>query len=65
LFFDWKALEGSKNEERYRSQNYWRTLNRENFKYHRKQLNILIAESDASAKREISLLIENMFDLLI
>jgi hypothetical protein len=58
LFSDWNALKGTKNEVQYSSMNYWRSLSKENFKYHVKQLNALIDQSQDSVKKRIAELIE-------
>lgn len=58
LFSDWNALKDAKNEVQYSSMNYWRSLSKENFKYHVKQLNALIDQSQDSVKKRIAELIE-------
>ncbi|WP_282031712.1 hypothetical protein [Winogradskyella eximia] len=64
LYCDFETVKGSKNEFKYSNANWWQSLNYENFKYHRNQLNKLITKNPNNIKNLVSELIAKKCDLL-
>lgn len=53
LFYCWQTLDGTKYQPNYSNPNYWQSLSRENFKYHRRNLNRLLAANPQNLKDQI------------
>lgn len=64
IFYDFKALQGSKYEHQYSNPNYWENLNYENLKYHRANLNRITEVNPENSKIKIAELIEQKANLL-
>lgn len=57
LYSDPVALKGHKKQEKYSNPNFWKSLNPEQFKYHRRRLNEIIAENTDNSRSKMSALI--------
>ena len=57
IFYDFKALQGTKYEQTYSNANYWENLNYENLKWHRKNLNKIVKAHPENIKFGIAELI--------
>jgi len=65
LFYDKLVFENHKNKFKYSNPNFWNELNKNLFKYHKRELNKAIKESSISIKDHIRNLIEDKYDSLI
>ncbi|SOC78852.1 hypothetical protein SAMN06296241_0369 [Salinimicrobium sediminis] len=64
IFYDFKALQGTKYENLYSNPNYWENLPYESLKYHRANLNRLTQSHPDNYKCRIAELIKTKADLL-
>jgi len=64
IFYDIKALQGTKYEHQYSNPNYWENLNYENLKYHRANLKKLTETNPENIKTKIAQLIKTKADFL-
>ncbi|MBE7641053.1 hypothetical protein GUB10_11975 [Salegentibacter sp. BLCTC] len=64
IFYDFKALKGTKYEHQYSNPNYWENLNYESLKYHRNNLNRLIETNPENIKFKIAELVKEKADFL-
>jgi hypothetical protein len=64
VFYDWTVIDGTKYEHQYSSIISWLKLKKDNFYYHKNNLNRLISDESYSLKSEISNLIKNKVDEL-
>jgi hypothetical protein len=64
IFYDFKALQGTKYEHRYSNPNYWESLSYESLKYHRANLNKILKAYPTNLKFQIAELIKTKADIL-
>ena len=64
IFYDFKALQGTKYEQTYSNPNYWENLPYESLKYHRANLNRITEAHPENIKVKIAELIQEKADFL-
>jgi len=64
IYYDKTSIKDEKKQLQYSNPNYWLELKRDNFKYHRKQLNKLINKNTKNIKGQIAELIAKKIDFL-
>ena len=64
LFYETEALRNIKKKYHYNNPKYWKDLKKENFKYHRRNLNKLIEINNGTLKSEVHNLIDAKVKLL-
>ncbi|MDT0649752.1 hypothetical protein [Autumnicola edwardsiae] len=64
IFYDFKALKGTKYENRYSNPNFWENLTYDGLKYHRNNLNKIAKAQPENIKDQIAKLIKEKADFL-
>lgn len=64
LFYDFTTLDTNSVKDKYSNAIFWEELKHENYKYHRRRLNSLIAENPENLKEKIENLISEKVDFL-
>ncbi|MFB9056666.1 hypothetical protein ACFFU9_07910 [Mariniflexile ostreae] len=64
LIYDKSILEKTKYKDRYSNVVFWQELKRDNFKYHRNNLNKILSKHPENIKNQIAILIKNKCEFL-
>lgn len=65
LFYDFEIFDNNLLQNQYNNPNYWLSLKKENFKYHRKKMNTKVNLTYNSLQKRISVIMQKKFEELL